>query len=101
MSDSLRDELAEIISTQQGCGSCASAPPYCQACLGDVAPLLAIIAREVRAGKIEELSNLSRSITIQSPYGHEVTPSMARLQVGAQVRSRIEFIRLCADGPQR
>jgi hypothetical protein len=45
MSDALRDELAEIISNQQGCGSCESAPPYCQACLEDVAPLLAIIDR--------------------------------------------------------
>jgi hypothetical protein len=93
MSDGLRDELAEIISNQWGCWSCAGVRPHCQECLENVAPLLAIIDREVRAGKVRELLNLSLSLTIQSPYGHEVTASMAQLQVEGQVQTRIEFLR--------
>lgn len=44
-----REVLAEVVAEHQGCSSCASAPPYCGACLAEAD---AILAAGYRRGEV-------------------------------------------------
>ena len=46
-------------------------------------------AESLRDAKAQALSDFARTVTIQSPYGHEVTPAMARTQISNQAFDRI------------
>jgi len=55
LTDSRTNEqiVAEAISDQQACGSCASAPPYCRACSEEANAVLAALEA---AGRLTQLS---------------------------------------------